>query len=371
MIKRITNAPSWLGLSLDRTSFVCHSDRAEIVRQIFQFSIDGFGAYSIAKLLNKKGVPGFGSSKKWDKSTILNMLTNRATIGEYQKRRRIEGKKVIVGEPVPNYYPAVIDAKTFEAAQVALREKLANRSGRRGKVITNLFFGVASCFYCSQTMKFYNNNNKSLICSEVLSGQGKCPRFAWTYQDFEDAFFDTLNLSPRCSEFSAALLAFRNAVEQNNEPGVLDARMRMTQILRRSIEGITIAAAGTNPPAPSRRLIIRRDNPGRFFKVKFADGFSLEGFPRLLETPPQTEPEGRIISPDELARLFGLSPRQAQITSFLVQGFSLKQTAEKVGQTIETARWHLREIFRRTDTHSQSKLIELVDHSCPEMNLDR
>ena len=361
MAKRIKNAPSWLKLSSDRTSFVYLPDRAEIVRQIFQLSIDGFGGYSIAKLFNKKQIPGFGSSKKWDQSTVHNMLTNRATIGEYQKRQVIDGKVEFVGEPVPNYYPAVIDAETFEAAQIARRQNMVNRSGRRGKTITNLFSGLASCFYCAQAMKFYSNNGKSLMCSDVLSGHGKCPRFAWTYQDFEDAFFDTLNVASRYSDFSEILVALRNSVEQDNEPDLLDARMRMTHFLRRSIKTITIAVAGDPPAKP--HLLIRRNNPNRFFEVKFTDGFSLVGFPRLLEAPPQEEPEGRKISSVELAKTFGLSPRQAEITSCLVQGFSLKQTAEKLGQTIETARWHLREIFRRTNTHSQSELIALVDHT--------
>ena len=39
------------------------------------------------------------------------MLSSRATIGEYQKKRVFEGKEVPVGEPIPNYYPAVIDRK--------------------------------------------------------------------------------------------------------------------------------------------------------------------------------------------------------------------------------------------------------------------
>ena len=138
MIKKIRNAPGWLGLTDDRTAFVFLPDRAEIVRQIFELSIAGLGGYTIAKLLNAKAVPAFGTSKKWDQSTIHNMLSSRATIGEYQKKHVVEGEEVPVGEPIPNYYPPVIDNKTFEAAQLARRENLSTRRVRKGCKMSGL-----------------------------------------------------------------------------------------------------------------------------------------------------------------------------------------------------------------------------------------
>ena len=82
MPKKIMNTPGWLALNEDRTAFVYLPDRAEIVREIFDLSIGGLGGYSIAKLLNSRNVPSFGTSGKWDQSTIHNMLTSRAPIGE-------------------------------------------------------------------------------------------------------------------------------------------------------------------------------------------------------------------------------------------------------------------------------------------------
>ena len=55
------------------------------------------------------------------------MLRNRAALGEFQKRRKLNGKETPVGEPVPNYYPAVIDEDLFRAAQEARVEKLSGR----------------------------------------------------------------------------------------------------------------------------------------------------------------------------------------------------------------------------------------------------
>jgi Recombinase len=216
MTKKIKNAPGWLGLSTDRTFFIYLPDRAEIVRQIFQLSISGFGGKAIANLLNKKEVPAFGSSKKWDQSTIHNMLTSRATIGEYQRKQAIDGKEEPVGDPVPNYYPSVIDAATFESAQLARHKNLAARSGRRGKFITNLFFGLAaSCSYCAENMLFYSKGmGNSLVCGAVMPGRGECHRFAWTYNDFENTFLESVESAGRYSDFSEILVQLRTGVQK-------------------------------------------------------------------------------------------------------------------------------------------------------------
>jgi DNA-binding CsgD family transcriptional regulator len=356
MIKKIKNAPSWLGLSSNRESFIYLPERAEIVRMIFELSIGGFGGVAIAQLLNKKQIPGFGSSKKWDQSTIHNMLTNRATIGEYQRKQTVNGKEEAVGDSVPNYYPAVIDPDTFAAAQIARRKNMDNRSGRRGKVITNIFFGLASCRYCSQPIKFKSNGaDKSLVCSSLLLRAGKCPRYAWTYGDFENVFFDAVQVAAQ-PEFSQMVQVLRKD-DLDSDVELLEARMNMARFLRVSIKALTVAVAGAEPPPPKPHLIIRRDHPARFFEVKFLDGSSFVGFPRV------PEPTGQKIPPVELEERFDLSPRQAQLTSLLVQGFSLKEAAEKLGQSLGTGRWHLQEIFRRTNTHSQSDLIDFAERS--------
>jgi hypothetical protein len=188
MPKKISACPGWLELSEDRTSFVFMPERAEIVRKIFELSIAGLGGYTIAKHLNAKNVPAFGPSPKWDQSTIHNMLSNRATIGEHQPKQYRNGKVFSIGEPVSGYYPNVIEPSLFQAAQEARQKNLASGRGRKGRLITNLFAGIPTCFYCGSPFKFHSNGNaKSLMCLEVLEGRG-CFRMAWFYRDFEDAF---------------------------------------------------------------------------------------------------------------------------------------------------------------------------------------
>jgi hypothetical protein len=41
------------------------------------------------------------------------MLRNRATIGEHQPKRIQNGKRVPYGDPISNFYPAVIEESLF------------------------------------------------------------------------------------------------------------------------------------------------------------------------------------------------------------------------------------------------------------------
>ena len=199
---RLRGCPAWLQLSEDRTAFVFLSDRAEIVRKIFELSVAGLGGYTIAKQLNAQRIPAFGPSPRWDQSVIHNMLSNRATIGEYQSKRYATAKErpngvrdrkgVPTGDVVRNYYPAVIEEDLFDRAQQARRNNLASGRGRKGRLITNLFAGIPTCAYCGASVKFHSNGHaKSLICANVLAGNG-CYRTGWSYQNFEKSFFELI-----------------------------------------------------------------------------------------------------------------------------------------------------------------------------------
>ena len=365
MPKKIMNTPGWLALNEDRTAFVYLPDRAEIVREIFDLSIGGLGGYSIAKLLNSRNVPSFGTSGKWDQSTIHNMLTSRATIGEYQKKQTLEGKEYPIGKPVSGYYPPVIDEKTFEAAQIARRNNLSSGRGRKGRFITNLFAGLTKCAYCNSPVKFYRNGpSKSLICENVLEGLN-CFRFGWLYHDFERSLFDFLkepNVSPKLLQLLARL---KEGTDKQEENQIYEARLEIAHTLRSLVSIVTIAAAGTNPAASEAHALIRRNHPDRFFSVVFSDGSSRIGYP--IPVPKVNSPT---FNPDELSRSFGLSPRQATLTARLAEGEALAKIANELGMTLSTARWHLREVFRRTNSHSQAELVSLAKRVCCAESFD-
>jgi DNA-binding CsgD family transcriptional regulator len=355
--KKMTHCPAWLGLSEDRTSFVFMPDRAKVVREIFELSIAGVGGYTIAKRLNAKGVPAFGPSPKWDQSTIHNMLRNRATIGEYQPGKYRD--KIPTEIPVRDYYPAVIEESLFNAAQQARERNLRSGRGRKGRLITNLFAGLITCGYCSGQVKLHRNGQgNSLICETVL-GRGECPRFRWTLQDFENSFFECLEKDEVDSRISLAVARFRAVERGKSEHGIYEARADMVQILRATVSELTILSAGVAPSPTKPRADIRRDHPNRSFTVRFLDGSSRSG-----TVPPKKKMVRRYSSADLTVSL-RLTPRQGALTALLADGEPLNMAAEELGMGLETARWHLREIFKRTNTHCQNDLISLAARICP------
>jgi DNA-binding CsgD family transcriptional regulator len=73
------------------------------------------------------------------------------------------------------------------------------------------------------------------------------------------------------------------------------------------------------------------------------------------------DPDSRIEPAGEvLQRLYGITPAEHELTMLLVQGRSLQQAADIRQITKETARWHLKNIFRKTNVTSQSQLVRLL-----------
>jgi hypothetical protein len=283
MAKKLMGCPAWLGLSDDRTSFVFLPDRAKIVRSIFEASISGLGGYTIANQLNAKKVPAFGPSPKWDQSTIHYMLRNRATIGEHQPKRIRNGKRIPEGDPISNFYPAVIEESLFLAAQIARQENLVSGRGRKGRLITNLFRGIPTCAYCSSPVKFKSKSNiKSLICSTVIENHG-CYRIAWSYKDFENSFLEFVKnraSDPTIEQQEREPLEeLVRHIRALSGPEVYDARVGIAASLKATVSELKIASAGPTPVAGKPAARIRLDRAGRYFVVRFRSGPTHTGFP--------------------------------------------------------------------------------------------
>lgn len=65
-------------------------------------------------------------------------------------------------------------------------------------------------------------------------------------------------------------------------------------------------------------------------------------------------------SADELRRLFAFSPAEARLAHELAKGQDLKEAAEALGVTINTARTYLRVVFQKAGVNRQSELIRLI-----------
>lgn len=109
--------PAWIAVDDATGEYVLKEERAAVVRRIYSLATSGQGKHLIARTLNKEGVPAWGRGDGWHASYVQKILRSRATVGELQPHRKANGKRIAEGEPLPNYYPAVIDESLFSRAQ--------------------------------------------------------------------------------------------------------------------------------------------------------------------------------------------------------------------------------------------------------------
>ena len=145
-VKKLTRlCPAWLVLSEDKTHFLEIPAKVAVVRRIFRLTIEGMGATVIERQFNAEKVQPLGTRKNsttWHKSYIEKILTNPAVYGEYQPCTGHVSDRKPVGDPIPNYFPAVVPRKDFDRAQAA-RAGRRITSGPSSKRIANLFTGIA------------------------------------------------------------------------------------------------------------------------------------------------------------------------------------------------------------------------------------
>ena len=203
--------PKWLYLSEDKTMFLEHDDRVKIVKNIFEWSKQGLGAYKIIQKLDGANIDPWSSDsdkdairrkpKMWHISYIQRILTDRTVIGELKMKD---------GEVVEDYYPSIIPNDLFNQVQ-ALRANRNVRStgtgaGRKGKTLSNLFSGIAYCGYSTENrfrgtkcdgddVKMIHVNKgselKYLQCSRKKTGSIGCINCSsrlWPYKNFEKSF---------------------------------------------------------------------------------------------------------------------------------------------------------------------------------------
>lgn len=185
-------APAWLTLSPDRERFDAIPERVDVVRSIFEDAAAGIGMYRIAVRLNVSQTPTFNPSDGWHQSYVSKILSNRAVLGEFQPRKRVDGKHLPDGEPIENYFPRIMDRELFYRAQNGKEQRRVNGAGRKGTGFANLFGGLAACAYCGSAMKFENKGSGRkggayLICNDAKRRLG-CVATRWKYRDFEASF---------------------------------------------------------------------------------------------------------------------------------------------------------------------------------------
>lgn len=188
----------------NKNHIIIDPEAAEVVRQIFQWSLEGRGKQNIAVMLNDAGVlnptrykaergwtcnhPAKNDFGLWNKTTIWRILHNEMYTGVMiqGRRKKVSYKsKVLIDVPKDQWYrvegthEAIIDRETFDTVQ----QNLALRSKTDGSGEVHLLSGLVKCMDCGSTMskttncqqgrprvsylrcKLYADSGKSKLCT--------------------------------------------------------------------------------------------------------------------------------------------------------------------------------------------------------------
>jgi DNA-binding CsgD family transcriptional regulator/GAF domain-containing protein len=63
---------------------------------------------------------------------------------------------------------------------------------------------------------------------------------------------------------------------------------------------------------------------------------------------------------EALATIYGFTPTETALASLLVEGQTLKESASRLGITMNTVKTHMKQLFAKTNTRRQAELIRLV-----------
>jgi DNA invertase Pin-like site-specific DNA recombinase len=197
--------PSWLEViygdwkqgKRPRLGFRPIPARVAVVERIYGEYSSGLGLHTIARRLNEESIATFRGGKGWRASSVKSIVTDRATIGEYQHKSRAQGLKAI-GDPVPNYFPAVISNELWQRANNPdlLRVQSAKTQGDKFRCLISDF---ARCHSCDGRMTLIDRQRCKgerpvcyLVCDNYKRGLG-CDQVRRTaYAPLETVLLDAL-----------------------------------------------------------------------------------------------------------------------------------------------------------------------------------
>ena len=181
----------------------CHrllvnEDTAPIVRQIFQWTVDGVALNVIVKRLNEQGVmtPGYYlasiglitskklmGSGKWQTWTVGKILADEVYTGDMvQGKHTNVGHKQVVTKPVDwivvrNTHEPLVSREVFAKAQ-AVREQMASKYTRTMKVpySENILRGRVFCAHCGKNLHRQRSHGRYFYrcISNDRMGKGSC-----------------------------------------------------------------------------------------------------------------------------------------------------------------------------------------------------
>jgi DNA invertase Pin-like site-specific DNA recombinase len=229
--------PAWLHPTEDRTNWVLNEDKVRVVQQIFELSLAGHGAPSIARVLNTQKTPTMQRAEHWGFGTVAAILKNQAVIGRYVPKKSGNA-------PIDNYFPKIISESDFRLVSHGMKARQWI-GGRNSEAVTNLFAGMSFCFHCGTAMRVVGSNNRHtyLKCLSAYSKDG-CHHGRFPYLAAEKAILYRLSVD------LAEIMATTES-NQSELPRLLIKKDDLDSRIKKLGEALEVAE---NPKALTLRL---------------------------------------------------------------------------------------------------------------------
>lgn len=150
-------------LTLDKlTGKYYINEHAFAVGRIFELCLQGLGSTAISQTLNAEGYRTLNKGDRWGTSAVLTILKNRAAVGELALK---DG-----GEPIPDYFPAVVNVETFDAAKNMVRVRKTGKITKQSADF-NVWRKLVVCGACGSAMNIIHRTKfRYLMCANRRYG---------------------------------------------------------------------------------------------------------------------------------------------------------------------------------------------------------
>jgi DNA invertase Pin-like site-specific DNA recombinase len=235
--KKLTSAcPAWLEYDKETDTFKVIPEKAAVIKRMFELTLEGTGNFKIAQTLNEEKAPTLGRGKRHHSSYVSRVLHNESVIGRFQPKTLVinndKRKLVPTGEPIEDYFPAIISREMFYKVQKIKAEGMVP-FGKTSQNYSNLFSGYGFCGVCGSMMHFENKANGTrtyLVCSSARLKAKGCKRYSWRYPpveqfillnilelDFRKVLPELFKKRESKRERTESILAIREAELEENE----------------------------------------------------------------------------------------------------------------------------------------------------------
>ena len=208
-------------LSKDNKLMVVQPDEAEIVRIIFNMSLNNISTVGIARYLNSQNIK---SRKliKWKNSSIYRILTNKLYTGVREHKRTIyKDAKTGIKTFESTFYncPAIVDKSIFEQVQINLKNRSSNGGGKMTHeyLLNNkkLICGCCGMYYYPH---FREKKTSYYECGSTLNGNDNCGNGLFAIEKLEALVTDIIS-----SKFPTMITKYANVQDFENDLIKLDS----------------------------------------------------------------------------------------------------------------------------------------------------